>query len=255
MPHAHPCFVIAVTELGGSEFKSRGKTDMANKEKLLVFNPSEPHSGRMGGSKRWRYRSFYLGEQSTKHLMSMLGLEQTGHFITNTIHDPKLIDSFLKLHHSLEEKDEPSDPMGQQEMFIHSFGNLFQSHAQKKIVTQPANLDGQLLAPVIELLNDTYAERLTLENMAATAGLTLFQLIGAFKRTTGLTPHMYLTHIRLRAAVRRLSAGSSLLDAAITSGFYDQSALTRHFKRAYGITPLQFARAHKQTHHPPPHAR
>lgn len=132
MPHAHPCFVIAVTELGGSEFKSRGKTDMANKEKLLVFNPSEPHSGRMGGSKRWRYRSFYLGEQSTKHLMSMLGLEQTGHFITNTIHDPKLIDIFLKLHHSLEEKDEPSDPMGQQEMFIHSFGNLFQSHAQKK---------------------------------------------------------------------------------------------------------------------------
>ncbi|HWK68136.1 MAG TPA: hypothetical protein VNS34_24700 [Rhizobiaceae bacterium] len=31
--------------------------------------------------------------------------------------------------------------------------------------------------------------------------------------------------------------------AATESGFYDQSALTRHFKRCYGITPLQFARA------------
>ena len=26
-------------------------------------------------------------------------------------------------------------------------------------------------------------------------------------------------------------------------GFYGQSALTRHFKRCYGITPFQFARA------------
>ena len=27
---------------------------------LLVFNPSEPHSGRMGGSARWRYRAFFV---------------------------------------------------------------------------------------------------------------------------------------------------------------------------------------------------
>jgi AraC-like DNA-binding protein len=26
-------------------------------------------------------------------------------------------------------------------------------------------------------------------------------------------------------------------------GFYDQSALNRHFKRCYGITPMQFSRA------------
>ena len=34
-----------------------------------------------------------------------------------------------------------------------------------------------------------------------------------------------------------------IADAALASGFYDQSALTRHFKRSFGITPLQYQRA------------
>jgi AraC-like DNA-binding protein len=29
------------------------------------------------------------------------------------------------------------------------------------------------------------------------------------------------------------------------AGFYDQSAMTRHFKRCYAITPLQFAAANR----------
>jgi AraC-like DNA-binding protein len=32
-------------------------------------------------------------------------------------------------------------------------------------------------------------------------------------------------------------------DAAVAAGFYDQSALNRYFKRSYGITPAQYARA------------
>ncbi|HKF72799.1 MAG TPA: helix-turn-helix transcriptional regulator, partial [Stellaceae bacterium] len=64
-----------------------------------------------------------------------------------------------------------------------------------------------------------------------------------FRRTTGLTPHAYLMQVRLGAACRGLRRGLPIADVAAASGFYDQSALTRHFKRCYGITPRQFARA------------
>jgi AraC-like DNA-binding protein len=37
--------------------------------------------------------------------------------------------------------------------------------------------------------------------------------------------------------------GEAIADAAVAAGFYDQSALCRHFKRAYGITPLQYLKA------------
>jgi AraC-like DNA-binding protein len=86
-------------------------------------------------------------------------------------------------------------------------------------------------------------EELRLDDLAGAVGLTTFQLIGLFKRTTGLTPHSCLTQIRLNAACRRLRRGSSIAEAAALSGFYDQSALTRHFKRCYAITPRQFASA------------
>ncbi|MDX3804969.1 MAG: helix-turn-helix domain-containing protein, partial [Bosea sp. (in: a-proteobacteria)] len=48
---------------------------------------------------------------------------------------------------------------------------------------------------------------------------------------------------RLKAAIGALGRGATISAAALDAGFYDQSALTRHFKRAYGITPLQWVRA------------
>ena len=86
--------------------------------------------------------------------------------------------------------------------------------------------------------DDMYADEL-----AGVAGLTRFQLIGLFKRSVGLTPHAYLIHVRLNAACRLLKRGLPLAECALAAGFCDQSALTRHFTRSYGITPRQFAAA------------
>jgi len=242
-PHVHHSFVIAVTEVGGAEFKSRGRTDIAHQQALLVFNPSEPHSGRMGGSSRWRYRAFYLAEPGIRHLLTTLGIDQTRYFMSNILGDRELIASFLELHRAFDGHREQWDALRQQELFVHSFGSLFQSHGQAGQRAQGVPADAQVLAPVLELLHDAFAERLTLEQMAAAADLTPFQLIGAFNRTIGLTPHTYLTQLRLRAAIAQLAAGRPLIEAAIASGFYDQSALTKHFKRTFGMTPLQYVRA------------
>ncbi len=242
-PHVHHSFVIAVTEAGGAEFKSRGQTGIADQQTLLVFNPDEPHSGRMGASPRWRYRSFYLAEPGIRHLMTTLGIDQTRYFGSNIHGDPKLITRFLELHRAFDDTSEPCEPMRQQELFIQSFGALFQNHAQPGQKIRPVPTDAHVLAPIVEMLHDGFSERLTLEQMAAAADLTQFQLIGAFNRTLGLTPHTYLTQLRLRAAIAHLSAGRPLSEAAIASGFYDQSALTRHFKRTFGMTPLQYVRA------------
>jgi AraC-like DNA-binding protein len=242
-PHVHHSFVIAVTEAGGAEFKSRGRTGMAHPQALLVFNPSEPHSGRMGGSARWRYRAIYLAEPGIRHLMGTLGIDHTRCFGSNIFSDPELIASFLELHRAFDGHGDPCDPLRQQELFVHSFGTLFQNHAQPGQRVLPVPADARVLEPVLALLRDAFAERLTLEQMAAAADLTPFQLIGAFNRSIGLTPHTYLTQLRLRAAIGHLTAGVPLIDAAVASGFYDQSALTRHFKRTFGMTPLQYVRA------------
>jgi hypothetical protein len=70
-PHVHDEMVIAVTEEGGAEFDSGGVRDVAEVGTALVFNPGEPHAGRMGRSARWRYRAFCLDGPTLERLAAL----------------------------------------------------------------------------------------------------------------------------------------------------------------------------------------
>jgi AraC-like DNA-binding protein len=139
--------------------------------------------------------------------------------------------------------EEGQDVFRERELLVGSFGTLFQRHGSGGNRIAPAPVDRQILARVTDRMRAEYASELRLEDLAAEVGLTTFQLIGLFKRTVGLTPHAYLTQVRLHMACRRLRHRPVLADVAAAVGFYDQSALNKHFKRSYGITPRQFARA------------
>lgn len=239
-PHSHEAFVVAVTEAGGAEFKSRGRSDEASPSTLLVFNPDEPHSGRMGWSPRWRYRGLYLTAPAIETLKSALGLQATAYFCRNTFHDADLVEAFLELNRILEEGN---DPFEEHELLLRSFGVLIRRHAAGEAGLPSPLRDAAKARRVREMMLERHAEELTLEEVGTAVGLTPFQLIALFKRTTGLTPHAYLTQLRLKAAIAALGRGASISAAALDAGFYDQSALTRHFKRSYGITPLQWVQA------------
>jgi AraC-like DNA-binding protein len=68
----------------------------------------------------------------------------------------------------------------------------------------------------------------------------------AFRSRYGLPPHAYLVQIRLQAARRLLLSGSSVIESALATGFYDQSRLGRFFRRAYGISPARYAIAARE---------
>lgn len=207
---------------------------------LFVFNPAEPHAGWMGWSQRWRYRSLYLTRMALDRVARELGVETLPYFTSNMFSDPDLIDGFLAMHRAIEQG---RDVFRERELLVGTFGRLFRRHGSGGGRIEPGPRDRALLDKVTERMRADYASDLRLEELAAEVGLTTFQLIGLFRRTVGLTPHACLTQIRLGMACRRLRHSQAIADVATDVGFYDQSALTRHFKRRYGITPLQFARA------------
>ncbi|MFI5014222.1 MAG: AraC family transcriptional regulator [Hyphomicrobiales bacterium] len=239
-PHSHEAFVVAVTETGGSVIKSRGLESQACASKLFVFNPVEPHAGWMGASRRWRYRALYLERPAIDALAEGCGIAEVPYFTRNMFGDADLVESFLRLHRAL---DDRRDAFRERELLIGSFGRLFRRHGSGREPIERAPRDERLLTRAIDLMRMRHTDNLRLDDVASAAGLTSFQLIDLFKRMVGLTPHAYLTQIRLHAACRRLRRGEALADIAVACGFYDQSALTKHFKRRYGITPLQFAKA------------
>jgi len=239
-PHSHEALVVAVTEAGGSEFRSRGEVNEASTSVLLVFNPAEPHSGRMARSARWRYRGLYLTETALESLAETLGIESVPYFTANVFRDIDLIEAFLDLHRALQKR---TDAFLACETLVGSLGQLFRRHGSRGERIPIASRDRGAVSSIQALMQHRYGERLMLEDMGRIVDLTPFQLIGLFKRTVGLTPHAYLTQVRLKAAIREMRRGADIAESALAAGFYDQSALTNHFKRAYGITPLQWVRA------------
>ena len=63
-----------------------------------------------------------------------------------------------------------------------------------------------------------------------------------FKRTVGIGPKMFSRIVRFQSVLRAVQTGTSynLLDAALGSGYYDQSHLIRDFRKFSGLTPAAY---------------
>jgi AraC-like DNA-binding protein len=97
------------------------------------------------------------------------------------------------------------------------------------------------LRAACELLADDPAVNVTLDALAAVAGVSRFRLTRLFRTGLGLPPHRYQVAQRVRLARALLEQGHAPGAAAALAGFTDQSHLHRHFRRALGITPGRYA--------------
>jgi AraC-like DNA-binding protein len=92
-------------------------------------------------------------------------------------------------------------------------------------------------------LHDALADKITLDELAAHAGMDKFHLVRAFRHQVGLPPYEYLTHLRVSRARELLRRGVLVAEAAQAVGFYDESQLHRHFRRIVGVPPGVYARS------------
>ena len=97
----------------------------------------------------------------------------------------------------------------------------------------------------LALMEANFAAKLSRVEMARTAGLSVSYFSKLFTQCIGLSPHQYLVRCRLRHSKKLLATPEenlSLVDVAAEAGFADQAHFCRHFRRAYGVSPLAFRR-------------
>ncbi|WP_394846415.1 AraC family transcriptional regulator [Pendulispora brunnea] len=99
------------------------------------------------------------------------------------------------------------------------------------------------ISRVREFLHDTFAEKISLDELAAQVGMNKYHLVRAFRTELGIPPYEYLTQIRIARARELLATGCSAARVAQVVGLYDESQLHRHFRRIVGISPGRYARA------------
>lgn len=86
------------------------------------------------------------------------------------------------------------------------------------------------------------AQNVSLADVARTCNLSVSHFVRAFRRTTGHTPHQWLTIKRVEEASQLLCRDFSLADVALECGFADQSHLSRAFTKHFGVPPGRWRR-------------
>lgn len=101
----------------------------------------------------------------------------------------------------------------------------------------------RLAEAVEEQLAAHYAQPFSLKELERRLPYSGDYLIRVFRRRYGVTPHQYLTLLRLRQAKQLLlTTGRPASQIAADCGFSDYSAFHRAFTRAMGMGPQQWRR-------------
>jgi AraC-like DNA-binding protein len=82
---------------------------------------------------------------------------------------------------------------------------------------------------------------LSLEELSKKANLSKYHFCRSFKKSTGMTPMKFVTHLRINRAKELLRRrNNNISRIAIEVGFNDFSNFIRHFKKHTGVTPKTF---------------
>ncbi len=161
--------------------------------------------------------------------------------------DPALAHAFSGLWSELQQ---PADSSSVADRLQSLLATLLQHQAADERPLPAKRMDWAIRRSQ-ERLQLQVAELHTLEDLAGIAQVSKSYLVREFHRMVGLPPHAYHLQLRIARAARLLAMGLSLSRVAFDAGFADQSHLSRRFKAAYGLTPLEFARSVRPAAAPP----
>jgi AraC family transcriptional regulator len=99
-------------------------------------------------------------------------------------------------------------------------------------------LSREKLVSAVQYIQDQLDTDLTVSGIAQAVYMTPYHFTRLFKESTGQSPYRYVVEARVRKAKELLTTGKfTISEVADHVGFADQSHLTRHFKRVFGLPP------------------
>jgi AraC-like DNA-binding protein/mannose-6-phosphate isomerase-like protein (cupin superfamily) len=103
--------------------------------------------------------------------------------------------------------------------------------------------DDRIGKAIAGILDDPGADW-SIERLSRSAAMSRATFIRRFSRGTGMTVGAFLTRVRLMTASELLlTTDSTIASVAARVGYQSESAFSRGFRRAIGVTPARFRRA------------
>lgn len=237
--HFHDGFAVGCIEDGAMRFHYMGETVVAPQGQVNLVVPGEAHDGHGATEAGWAYRMFYLRPEALLEAAGMLIRRPSlPHFRTGVINDPKLAACVAKTHRILERPE--TSAIEKETRLIWLLTHWISRHADERGSLPGVGSEHHAVARAREFIQECYGDDISLTGLARQAGLSPFHLVRVFEKKHGVTPHGYLTQVRVERARQRLASEDRMADIAAECGFCDQAHLTRLFKRQTGVTPGKY---------------
>lgn len=238
-PHSHPTWSIGAVDAGCSLFSADRVGTVPIGPGTLVFVPAgHVHACNPEPGAAWSYQMLHLDARWVGHVLSTsMGLPGDGRVLPGSrvgvSHDPLRYARFCTLNDLLFSSASVAD----KDMALQAFlleGLVGTAAIEPLAQAVPPVSDA--LMPVILALQGAQAP-VSLEALAAVAGMSRYRLIRAFRAATGMTPHAWWLNDRINQGRGLLRAGRAIAEVAHGLGFADQSHFQRMFKAHAGVTP------------------
>lgn len=231
--HFHEYYVIGFVEDGERCLSCKNREYAINRGNVVLFNPGDNHSCVQSDDGTLDYRGFNI----SKEVMLDLAEEVTGKrelpgFSRNVVYDEEVTCYLRPLHEMVMngsvEFEKEEDLLLLLSLLIQKYGQPFESCI-------PECRDE--IDRACAFINQHFAEHIYLDQICRHVGLSKSTLLRAFTKSKGVTPYRYLENIRIGAAKKLLEQGAAPIDAALQTGFSDQSHFTNYFNSFIGLAP------------------
>lgn len=143
--------------------------------------------------------------------------------------------------------DELGGPAQRGSLYADAISDVLALHLLRNPASLTARADSRgglsrsQLRRTLDLLEACLESGITLQTLAAHAGLSRTYFAEAFSRATGLSPHRYLTQRRIARSQTLLQhTPMALADIALQCGFSNQAHFSQSFRQAVGTTPGRY---------------
>jgi AraC-like DNA-binding protein len=242
--HWHTTFGFGLMERGAHRSLSgRGVVD-ARAGEVITTNPGEVHDGRPLGGRSRRWRMVYLDPEVMARVAGLEAPAADLRLTSPVIQDEALLGAVRQLLGCLERWSAAAQPRADAALFceealVRASVQLVSGHST---ATPRLEAPGDV-TPVRERLADDLVGTPSLSALAASVGLSRYQLLRRFERLHGMTPFAWQRQVRAERARALIGTGLDLAQVAAECGFADQSHMTRAFVGHFGFTPGTWAAA------------
>lgn len=231
----HEQYAVCTSDTAASDIRYRRRSHRIVDRSTLLFEPGETHDT-YHVTRPQDFQVLFLKPETIQRYSEEMEMHGQPHFKPVPNIDEQVLLSCKRLHAAILENETEIE---QQSRLAECVGTLLTSHAEQRVPPMPSP-GRQPLLRARDFLYERCAHSVSLEEIAAIAGLSRFHFLKVFTAWFGLTPHAYQICLRIERSLPLLRQGMSLPHIAETMGFYDQSHFIRHFKRTMGVTPRQY---------------